>query len=96
MSIQFFPQPLDSMPGFMNEPFFKQFAPGDMDMEKMQKMMEQQMQELMQNAGWPQEQNNYAPPPCPEKPHPEPKHRTNHPSKKVAPKQNIPDEGVKI
>jgi hypothetical protein len=94
MTIQIFANPNGGMPDFMNDPFFQRFDIG-VDMDNMQKMMEKEVQELMQNAGMPNMQPYVqpTPPPCAPKNN---EKRRNCPSKKCAPKHNVSNGGVQI
>jgi hypothetical protein len=87
----------DSASGFMSDPMFQMFNNGNIDMSQMQKAMEQQMlqmQQMMQNNGWPMNgMDSLSPQPV--KPCPAPKCK-KHPVKKTVPKQNNSDQGVQI
>lgn len=50
LTIQMFSSPDGTMPDFMNDPFLQRFDIG-IDMDNIQKLMQKQMQDLMQNAG---------------------------------------------
>ena len=94
ISIQMHIHP-NGMIDFMNDPFLQRFDM-NIDMDQMQKMMEKQMQDFMQNAEMndiqmfipPQPPRRALPPNSPKKPAPL--------KKKGLPKHNVSNQGVQI
>lgn len=93
MPMQFTPPGFGGTPGFNNDFFFQGNVP---NMEDMEKMMDREMQRMMQNAGMPGIQQFYQPPaPVLKAPKCRPQKTKCHP-KKAAPSHNVAEKGVQI
>ncbi len=95
MNAMFFSMPLNT-PDFTNYPFIQQF--GAMDFDKMQQMMQGQMNQMLQNYGMPPCKGFFCqPPPTPQCcPKDSIKYRQQHLEKKDCPKHNKAKGGVQI
>lgn len=91
--MQFITPGFNGMPGINNDNFFQGNVP---DMEDMEKMMDRQMQKMMQNAGMPDIQQFYqGSPPVLKAPKCKPQKPKCHP-KKDTPVHNVAKGGVQI
>jgi hypothetical protein len=95
MNTLMFSVPLNT-PDLSNYPFIQQFGTADFD--KMQQMMQNQMNEMMQLYGTPPNNGFFCqPPPTPQCcPKDSVQYRTQQPDKKNCPKQNKAKGGVQI